>query len=316
MRPITSRTSNGWRMSAGTTPCSSAGSSAGSAGSRRSHGSGGGSPRWRTISRQIAMRVLVVGGQVVGDAREPAVDVGAAQLLGGHLLACRGLHERRPAEEDRAGAAHDHRLVGHGRDVRAAGRARPHDEGDLGDPERRHARLVVEDAAEVLAVGEDVRLERQVRPAGVGQVDAGEPVLLGDLLGAQVLLHGEREVAPALHGRVVRDDDARAARRPGRRRSRCPRPAPRRRRGRGPRAVRAPERRRRDRRAARSARGRAACRASCGAHGVRAAAGPGPLELGLEVADQLAASARGFGGSHPRRCRDDSRCGARAVRLP
>ena len=33
-------------------------------------------------------------------------------------------------------------------------------------------------------------------------------VLLGDLLRAQVLLHRQREVGAALHGRVVRDDDA------------------------------------------------------------------------------------------------------------
>ena len=231
--------------------------------------------------------VLVVGGQVVGDAREPAVDVGAAQLLGGHLLARRGLHERRPAEEDRAGAAHDHGLVGHRRDVRASRRARPHDEGDLGDPERRHARLVVEDPAEVLAVGEDVRLERQVRPAGVGQVEAREPVLLGDLLGAEVLLHGEGEVAPALHGRVVRHDDARAAR---------------------DRADAGHDARAR-RVAVVEAVGRERCELQKGAagidepldplageqlaallvalHGVPAAARPGPLELGLEVADQL-----------------------------
>ena len=39
----------------------------------------------------------------------------------------------------------------------------------------------------------------------------GQPVLLGDLLRAQVLLHREREVRAALHGRVVREDHALAA---------------------------------------------------------------------------------------------------------
>ena len=51
----------------------------------------------------------------------------------------------------------------------------------------------------------------QKRPAGVDEVDARQLVLLGDLLGAQVLLHGEREVRAALDGGVVRDDDAAAA---------------------------------------------------------------------------------------------------------
>ena len=72
-------------------------------------------------------------------------------------------------------------------------------------------RLVEEDPAEVVAVGEDLGLERQERAAGVDEVDARQPVLLGDLLRAQVLLDGEREVRAALDGRVVGDDDALAA---------------------------------------------------------------------------------------------------------
>ena len=63
----------------------------------------------------------------------------------------------------------------------------------------------------MVAVGEDLGLQRQEGAAGVDEVDAGEPVLRGDLLRAQVLLHGQREVRAALHGRVVRDDDALAA---------------------------------------------------------------------------------------------------------
>ena len=136
------------------------------------------------------------------------MDVGAAELLRGHVLAGRRLHERRAADEDRPGALHDHGLVAHRRHVGAAGGARAHHDGDLRDPLRGHARLVVEDPAEVLAVGEDLGLERQERAAGVDEVEARQVVLLGDLLRAQVLLDREREVGAALHGRVVRDDDA------------------------------------------------------------------------------------------------------------
>ena len=138
--------------------------------------------------------MLVVFGEVVGDAREPRVDVGAAQLLGGDLFAGRRLHQRRAAEEDRPGAADDDRLVRHRRHVGAAGRARAHDHGDLRNPLGRHPRLVEEDAAEVIAIGEDLGLQRQERAARVHQVDAGQAVLHRDLLRADVLLDRDRIV--------------------------------------------------------------------------------------------------------------------------
>ena len=136
------------------------------------------------------------------------MDVGAAELLRGDVLSRRGLHEGRPADEDRARAADDHRLVRHRGDVRAAGRARAHDDGDLRDPERRQSRLVEEDPTEVVPVREHLGLEREEGAARVDEVDAGEPVLARDLLRAQVLLDREREVRAALDRRVVRDDDA------------------------------------------------------------------------------------------------------------
>ena len=72
-------------------------------------------------------------------------------------------------------------------------------------------RLVEEDPAEVVAVGEDLGLEGQEGAARVDEVDARKAVLLGDLLRAQVLLDRQREVGAALHGRVVCDDHALAA---------------------------------------------------------------------------------------------------------
>ncbi len=156
-------------------------------------------------------RVLVGGRVVVGDARVARVHLRAPELLDAHLLAGRRLHERGAADEDRAGAADDHRLVGHRRDVGAAGGAEAHHHGDLGDPLRRHPRLVVEEPPEVLPVGEDVGLERQEGAARVDEVEARKPVLLGDLLRSQVLLDRQRQVGAALHGGVVREEHARPA---------------------------------------------------------------------------------------------------------
>ena len=87
----------------------------------------------RRSSRAMLQRMRVVVGEVVGDAGDARVHVAAAELLGGDFLAGRRLHQRRPAEEDRAGAAHDDRLVAHRRHVGAAGRARAHHHRDLRD---------------------------------------------------------------------------------------------------------------------------------------------------------------------------------------
>ena len=155
--------------------------------------------------------MVVVFGEVVGHAGDACVDVGAAELLRGNFFAGRGLHERRAAEKDGAGALDDDGLVGHGRDVGPAGGAGPHHDGDLRDALGRHPGLVVEDAAEMLAIREDLGLQRQECATRVHEIDAGQPVLERDLLGAQVFLDRDRVVGPALDGRIVGDDDHFAA---------------------------------------------------------------------------------------------------------
>src|SRR3990172_5702363 len=102
--------------------------------------------------------VLVVERLVVGDAGDAGVDGGPAQLLGGDILAGGRFPQWRTTQEDGAGAANDDRLVAHGRHVGAARRATPHDQRDLRDARGAHLGLVVEDAPEVVAVGEDLVL--------------------------------------------------------------------------------------------------------------------------------------------------------------
>jgi hypothetical protein len=81
-------------------------------------------------------------------------------------------------------------------------------------PFRRHLRLIVEDAAEMVAVGEHLRLVRQISPARVHQVHARQPVLQRDLLRAQMLLHRHRIVSAAFDRGVVAHDHRLAARHP------------------------------------------------------------------------------------------------------
>ena len=88
-------------------------------------------------------------------------------------------------------------FVGHGGDVGAAGSAGTHDDGELGNAQGGHygdsnsdggtgetegvrkrgsltARLIVEDATEVVAVGEDIGLVREICAARIDEVDAGQ----------------------------------------------------------------------------------------------------------------------------------------------
>ena len=66
----------------------------------------------------------------------------------------------------------------------------------------------------MIAVGEDLGLEGQKRPAGVNEVDTRQAVVSRDLLRPQVFLDGDRVVGPAFDGRVVGDDQNLASRYP------------------------------------------------------------------------------------------------------
>ena len=216
MRRMTSRTSYGVRVSVGTTSYSASGDSCGSSTgpgsmpSPRLRVAGGGRERVDDAAHD-GQRVRVVLGEVVDHARLARVHVAAAEVLGRDDLAGRGLHQRRAAEEDRALLLDDHRLVRHRRDVGAAGGAGAHHRRDLRDALRAEVGLVEEDPAEVLAVGEDVVLHRQERAAAVDEGDAGQVVVRGDGLRAQVLLDRHRVVGAALDGGVVGDHHALAA---------------------------------------------------------------------------------------------------------
>ena len=157
-------------------------------------------------------RMFVILGQMIDHARFARVQIAAAQILGADFFARRGLHQRRAGEEDRALIADDHALVGHGGHIGPARRAAAHHAGNLRDLLGAHVRLIEEDAPEMVAVGEDLILMRQVRAAAVDQIDARQAVCLGNFLRAQMLLDGHRVVGAALHRRIVADDHALPAR--------------------------------------------------------------------------------------------------------
>ena len=73
---------------------------------------------------------------------------------------------------------------------------------------RAHIRLVVKDAAKVVAVREHLVLVGQIGAAGVDQIDAGQVVLLRHFLRAQVFFDRHGVVGAAFDGGVVADNHA------------------------------------------------------------------------------------------------------------
>jgi hypothetical protein len=137
--------------------------------------------------------------------------LGTAQLLRRDDLAGRRLYQRRAGKKDRALIADDDRLVGHGRHIGAAGCATAHHAGDLRNALGRHLGLVIEDRAEMVAVGKDLGLMRKVGAAAVDEVDTREAVLHGDFLCPQMFLDRHREIGATLHRCVIGDDHHLAA---------------------------------------------------------------------------------------------------------
>src|SRR5258708_7858383 len=136
------------------------------------------------------------------DPRLEVVDLGAAQLLEANLLAGGDLDHVGAGDEHVADFLDHQDEVGHGRAVDRASRARPHDQGELGD-----------DAAVVDVASEDVGVAGQaddafldpgparVVDAQAGATDLGRPVHdLDDLLGEDLA------EAAAEGGGVMRED--------------------------------------------------------------------------------------------------------------
>ena len=136
------------------------------------------------------------------------MDFGAAQILRRDDFAGRRLDERRTRQKDSALARHDNCLVAHRRDIGATRRAASHHHRDLRDSRRRHPRLIVKDAAEMVAIGKDFVLAWQMGAAAIDEIDARQMVFLRDFLRAQMLLDGQRIIGAALDGCVIGDDDA------------------------------------------------------------------------------------------------------------
>src|SRR5262249_45564232 len=107
---------------------------------------------------------------MIGHSGNPAMHVRAPKLFCRDLLPGRSLDERGTDEKYRALIAHDDSFVAHCRDVRSPRSTRSQDGRYLVNSGARHARLVVENAAEMITVREDFGLQRKKGSAGVDKV--------------------------------------------------------------------------------------------------------------------------------------------------
>src|SRR5437660_2756188 len=98
--------------------------------------------------------------------------ISPSQIFRAHLLAGCSLNQWRPTQKDRAVAAYNYRLIAHCRNISSSSSTGAHHGGNLRDALAGHARLVIEDAPEMFAVGEDIGLEGQKCAARIDQVNA------------------------------------------------------------------------------------------------------------------------------------------------
>ena len=133
--------------------------------------------------------------------------IGAAQVFDRHVLAGRRFHQRRTAEEDRAGAPDDDVVLAQCRHVGAARRAVTEHDRDLRDAQFGKDGLIAENASGQIPVREDLRLKRQEAARAVAQVHDRQPVLDRDVEGPDNLFHRQRIPGAALHAGVVGVDD-------------------------------------------------------------------------------------------------------------
>ncbi len=149
--------------------------------------------------------VELVGGELVGEAGDPGVHRGAAELLVGRFLAGRHLDQGRAPEEDLGALLDHHDVVAHARHVCAPCGRVAEDERNGGERGRRPPGEVAEGPS---TGDEQLCLRREVGAARLDQVDRGKTVLERDVGATCAFPEREGVHRAAPHRRVVRRDEA------------------------------------------------------------------------------------------------------------
>ena len=153
---------------------------------------------------------LIFGFTIVHGPSNLGMHGGAAQLFRRIFRPNRGLHQRRPGQKKSAAFGHQDGVT-HDWKISASRHAHAHNRGDLRDSFGGHHGIVAKDAPKIIGVRKDIFLERQEDPCGIHQVNRGDMVFNGNILGADDLLGGHRKECPGFHRGIIHNQHEQAA---------------------------------------------------------------------------------------------------------
>ncbi len=132
----------------------------------------------------------------------------AAQIFRGGNLPNGRLYQRGTSQKQSRAFRHQD-VVAHQRQIRSASHAHAHDRGELRNAHCAHHRVIAENSAEIICIGEDVFLQRQKNTGGINQVNRGYMILDSDILRADDFLRSHGEKSAGFHGCVISDEHER-----------------------------------------------------------------------------------------------------------
>src|SRR5690606_16753153 len=106
-------------------------------------------------------------------------------------------------KKDATGIFNYNCLIAHNWQISASRDAASHYRGNLGNAHTAHDGIISEYPSKMFLIREDLILHWQVYSRTIYQVNYGQPVFNGNLLGSQVLLCSNGKPGTCLHGSII-----------------------------------------------------------------------------------------------------------------
>ncbi len=136
------------------------------------------------------------------------MDIATAEIFASNHFACGCLDQWRATEKNCALITHNNGFIRHGRYIGTPCGTAAHDHCNLRYAFGRHLCLIIENPAKMVAVWKYFILERQESSSRVYQIDAGQPVLLGNFLGPKVFFDCKRIIGTTFNCGVIGNNHA------------------------------------------------------------------------------------------------------------